>query len=277
MFLPGTQLNWAVELLRSMRRLGGLVLAISLAITGCATSGDTETTRSSASPPPTQVAPTTSTAPAGDATTTSAPAHTAAPADAFAIAAETDNPVLPTAAQNVSRPAAPTPTPPSGPQPTGHIEIPAIGLSHATYEGIDLAIINYGPSHWPGTAWPGHKGNTVFPGHRTTYSRPFWDIDHLVPGDEVIFTTREGRFTYRVTETLIVSEYDSWIVDPTERATFTIFGCHPKGSARQRYVAKGELVSAPAPRPTTTTTTTAPSTTTTTEPEDEGLLGGLFG
>lgn len=205
------------------------------------------------------------------ATTTSAPDEgSGAPAEEQAA----DNPVIRgTPAARAPR-RSPSNSGPSGPQPTGHIEIPAIGLSHTTYEGVDMATLNHGPGHWPGTALPGHNGNTVFPGHRTTYSRPFWDIDLLRAGDEVIFTTPEGRFVYRVTDTFIVGEYDSWIIDQTANATFTIFGCHPKGSARQRYVAKGELVSTPA---TTTTTTTRPppTTTTTTEPR-RGLLD-IFG
>jgi len=147
-------------------------------------------------------------------------------------------------------------------QPTGRIEIPAIGLNHLTYEGIDLATIDNGPSHWPGTPLPGERGNTVFPGHRTTHSRPFWDIDKLVVGNDVIFTTPAGRFTYKVTQTLIVNAADTWVVNGTPDATFTILGCHPKGSARQRYVVKGKLVGAPAPlapiRPAPTTTTTRP-------------------
>lgn len=166
-----------------------------------------------------------------------------------------------------------------GPPATGRIDIPAIGLSHATYEGVDLATINHGPSHWPGTPLPGEPGNTVFPGHRTTYSRPFWDLDELVRGDEVIFTTPAGRFTYRVTETLIVGEYERWILRPTPDPTFTIFACHPKGSARQRIVVKGALVSSPAPtttapRPTSTTTTTTQPPS---EKRSEGILGGLPG
>lgn len=153
------------------------------------------------------------------------------------------------------------------PQPIGSIEIPAIGLSHAIYEGIDLAIINYGPSHWPGTAMPGEPGNSVFPGHRTTYSRPFWDIDRLAAGHHVIFTTAAGKFTYGVTETFVVDENATWITQKTAEATFTIFACHPKGSARQRYVVKGNLLTA-------ATTTTAPATTTTT---NRGLIPGVLG
>ena len=135
------------------------------------------------------------------------------------------------------------------PRPTGRIEIPAIGLNHQTYEGIDLATIDHGPSHWPGTPMPGQVGNTVFPGHRTTHSRPFWDLDRLRPGNEVIFTTDAGRFTYRVRETLIVDDSAVWVVNNTPDATFTLTACHPKGSARQRIVVKGTMVSAPPPPP----------------------------
>ena len=156
---------------------------------------------------------------------------------------------------------------PSRPQPTGHIDIPAIGLSHSTYEGIDLATINYGPSHWPGSAMPGQRGNSVFAGHRTTYSRPFWSINELGPGDQVTFTTADGRFTYRVTRTFVVHWRDTSIVEPTDEATFTIFACHPRGSARQRIVVQGELAQTTRAAPPTTTTTT--TTTTAPPPEDQ--------
>lgn len=124
----------------------------------------------------------------------------------------------------------------------GRIEIPKIGLDHPIYEGITLTVIDNGPGHWPGTALPGERGNAVFPGHRVTHTHPFYDIDLVVPGDEVIFHMPEADYTYRVTETLIVVPDDLWIVGQTEKPTMTIFGCHPKHSARQRFVVKGELV-----------------------------------
>lgn len=211
-----------------------------------------------------------------ESTTTLPPAPvTEAPAPAVVddAAAEEDDPIPIGAAPRRAAPRAAGPAPvgvraaqasPSNkPQPTGRIEIPAIGLNHLTYEGIDLAIINYGPSHWPGTPLPGHRGNTVFPGHRTTYSRPFWDLDKLVPGNQVIFTTPAGRFTYVVQRTFIVDARDTWVVNNTPDATFTLLACHPKGSAKQRIVVKGTLVGPPVearaaapaqPGPTTPTT-----------------------
>ncbi|MEY2396901.1 MAG: sortase [Actinomycetota bacterium] len=129
-----------------------------------------------------------------------------------------------------------------GPTPTGRITIPRIGLDHLTYEGIDLSTIDYGPSHWPGTAMPGQVGNTVFPGHRVTHDHPFFDIDLIQVGDNVIFTNDAGKFTYQVTQTFVVNADETWIADPTDTPTMTIFGCHPKHSAKQRYVVKGTLV-----------------------------------
>lgn len=154
---------------------------------------------------------------------------------AVATAAAAPHPVQAASARPAGKPAA-----------TGRIEIPSIGLNHATFEGIDLPTLAYGPGHWPGTPLPGNRGNTVFPGHRTTNTRPFWDIDKIAIGNEVTFTTPAGRFTYRVTETLIVSSRDTWVVNQTPDATFTILACHPKGSAKQRYVVKGKLVSSSA-------------------------------
>lgn len=206
-----------------------------------------------------------------------APAPTQAPAPGPATAAEDDDPLpegiraRPVAAVTAAQRTTPAgevraaAAPAGRPTPTGRIEIPAIGVNHQTYEGIDLATINYGPSHWPGKPLPGQVGNTVFPGHRTTFSRPFFDLDKLVPGNEVIFTTPAGRFTYRVTGTTIVRSTDTYVVDNTPGATFTLLACHPKGSARQRIVVKGNLVAAPAPAPTQPPA--APPTT------RKGLLG----
>jgi sortase A len=119
----------------------------------------------------------------------------------------------------------------------GTLEIPAIGLSQTLFEGVTLTAINRGPSHWPGTAMPGELGNVVIAGHRTTYTRPFWDLQALQPGDELIFTMADGaRHVYALDRIEIVSPTDVHIVDQTHAHTATLFACHPRGSARQRIV-----------------------------------------
>ncbi len=83
---------------------------------------------------------------------------------------------------------------------------------------------------------PGHQGNVVIAGHRVSHDKPFRNIDQLVPGDQVIMTTDEGRFVYQVTGTDIVYPDALWIIDQTTDYTATLFACHPAGSTRQRIV-----------------------------------------
>ena len=122
----------------------------------------------------------------------------------------------------------------------GEIRIPKIGLVHPVYEGVTLTVIDHGPGHWPGSAVPGQLGNAVFAGHRVTHSHPFRHVDKLVPGDEINFVMPNGTFTYKMTKQEIVKPTDTWIVNPTQTATLTLFACHPPGSAAKRIVIRGE-------------------------------------
>ena len=124
----------------------------------------------------------------------------------------------------------------------GSIEIPKIGLTHPIYHGITMRNIDRGPSHWPGTAFPGESGNTVFAGHRVTHSHPFRNIDKLVPGDKVHFTVNGIKSNYVVTGSEIVTPKALHIADPTPTPTATLFACHPPGSARYRYVVRLALL-----------------------------------
>ena len=124
----------------------------------------------------------------------------------------------------------------------GTIEIPKIGVSKTLLEGISLNTLDVGPGHWPGTAMPGQPGNAVIAGHRTSHDKPFRNIDQLVPGDEVIFTTADGTFVYQVTGTTIVAPDAMYIIDQTAEPTATLFACHPPGSTKQRIVVSLALV-----------------------------------
>jgi sortase A len=118
----------------------------------------------------------------------------------------------------------------------GSIEIPKLGVKKDLLEGVSLTVLDHAPGHWPGTAMPGHTGNVVVAGHRTSHDRPFRYIDQLVPGDEVVFTTKEGRFVYKVTGTEVVYPTAIRIVKQTADHTATLFACTPPGSTRQRIV-----------------------------------------
>lgn len=128
----------------------------------------------------------------------------------------------------------------------GRLEIPAIGLDELIREGVDLSVIDRGVAHWSGTAEAGGFGNMVLAGHRTTKTEPFHDLDRLQPGDSIAVTGFDGRVAdYIVTEIVIVTPSDMWIVEQTDVPTLTLFACHPKRSAQQRIVVRAALVGAP--------------------------------
>lgn len=119
----------------------------------------------------------------------------------------------------------------------GTIEIPAIQVKQTILQGIRLSTFDKGVGHWPGTALPGQVGNVVLGGHRTSGIRPFRNVDQLKKGDEIIITTEQGTFVYVVDGQTIVDPVDGiWIIDQTEKATLTLFACHPPGSVRQRII-----------------------------------------
>lgn len=180
-------------------------------------------------------APTTSAAPT-TTTTTQAPTTTLAPTTT--ITTET----LP---EQPDAPIAP-PADPRGAEEQiqlGGISIPKLGVDAPLLEGIRLTTLDNGPGHWPGTAMPGEIGNVVVAAHRTSHGGPFRNIDQLVAGDVVVFTTDAGEVEYTVTGTQIVNPDAIWIVDPTDTPTATLFACHPPGSVAQRIVVNLELSS----------------------------------
>lgn len=127
----------------------------------------------------------------------------------------------------------------------GTISIPKIGVSEPMYDGVTLWNIDKGPSHWPGTPYPGQTGNAVIAGHRVTHTHPFLHIDQLQPGDQVIFNAFGFRSVYIVTSHEIVAPTDTAIANPTPNATATLYSCHPPHSAAYRYVVHLVLQSGP--------------------------------
>ncbi|BAN01273.1 class E sortase [Ilumatobacter coccineus] len=123
------------------------------------------------------------------------------------------------------------------------IEIPDIGVNDIVVAGIDTGDLKKGPGHFPDTPLPGQLGNAAIAGHRTTYGQPFHNVDKLQIGDDIVVTTLNGEFTYKVTGTQIVSPSDYQVIstsDPT-KATITLVSCHPKWTAQQRIIISGEL------------------------------------
>ncbi len=106
-----------------------------------------------------------------------------------------------------------------------------------------------GIGHYPDTAMPGAVGNFAVAAHRTTYGKPFADIDRLRVGDPILIRTENTWYVYTVTEYEIVrpNHVSSIAVNPFnpgvahDNRYITLTTCHPRYSAVQRYIVHGEL------------------------------------
>ena len=231
-------------------RIGGLLAAVSLLV---ACGGDDNDKAAESTAAPTTSAAVTTAAPgttdvetteaeATDATDDPSLVSSTSAASAATAATATTAPMTTTAATatTVALPVpVAVPADSAGEEPVievGSIEIPSLKVSETMYEGIRLTTLDRGPGHWPGTAMPGQVGNVVIAGHRVSHSKPFRNVDKLVAGDEVVFTTTDGRFVYTVVSQEIVKPDALYITDQTPEKTATLFACHPPGSTRERIV-----------------------------------------
>jgi sortase A len=131
------------------------------------------------------------------------------------------------------------------------IAVPRFGADwvRPVIEGTGLPVLAQGVGHYDGTAAPGAVGNFAVAGHRTTHGRPFDDIDALRTGDRVVVETREHVYVYEVTGHEVVAPTDVDVIAPTPdrpgvaptEATMTLTSCHPRYTARQRYVVHARL------------------------------------
>jgi sortase A len=124
---------------------------------------------------------------------------------------------------------------------TGHsltrIRIPRLGVDTVVVEGVTPSALRAGAGHYPQTALPCADGNVAIAGHRTTFGRPFGNIDQLREGDTIELTTPIGGCTYKINkDPFVVQPTDVSVIDATPTKALTLTTCHPKGSAAQRLI-----------------------------------------
>jgi sortase A len=141
-------------------------------------------------------------------------------------------------------------------EPLTRIVMPALAVDTVVVQGTSPAALRAGAGHYPTSPLPGEVGNVAIAGHRTTYGKPFNELDRLVPDDVIHLVTPLAVHTYRV----LPAPADSpnrcpagacWIVGPTAwevvgpqpGSVLTLTTCHPKGSAAQRLIVRAELES----------------------------------
>ena len=126
-----------------------------------------------------------------------------------------------------------------------YLSIPSLDLEAVVFEGVTAETLRKGPGHMPWTPLPGQPGNAVISGHRTTYGRPFFDLDQLKPGDRIEIETVIGTHLYVVRDSFVVKPTDVWVTEDREGGWLTLTTCNPKFSARERLIITAELVEGP--------------------------------
>jgi sortase A len=127
--------------------------------------------------------------------------------------------------------------------PLTRIKIPSIGVDTVVVEGTSASALKAGAGHYPDTPLPCEAGNVAIAGHRTTYGKPFNQLDRLKTGDVVILETPIGSCTYEITvEPRVILPTDLSVVanDPGAQM-LTLTTCHPKGSASRRLYVQAKL------------------------------------
>lgn len=129
------------------------------------------------------------------------------------------------------------------------IQISRMRLKTEVREGVGEAVLRRGVGHYPRTALPGQEGNTVLLGHRTTWARPFHDLDRVKRGDRIVLRAGGKSYVYKARSSHVIEPTDRRALEPVpfkrrsapNGAYVTLITCTPKGSDRYRLVVVGKL------------------------------------
>ncbi len=121
----------------------------------------------------------------------------------------------------------------------------SIEVEGSIYEGVDSNTMNKGFWHFPTSSLPGQKGNVVVIGHRYAKLPPnrdtFFNLDKVKVGDSIEVVQNNNRFTYIVTDTIVVEKNDTSILQDYSDYRITLITCTPLWTANQRLVIVGKL------------------------------------
>ena len=123
--------------------------------------------------------------------------------------------------------------------PVAHLMIPRIGLDEIVLEGIDGDALNAGPGHYPGSAFPGEKGNAIISAHR---DRHFNRLDAIEVGDTIQTESGEHTTTWIVVSKRVVNR-DQPALFATKTPRLTLTTCWPIryfGPAPDRLIVTAE-------------------------------------
>jgi sortase A len=121
------------------------------------------------------------------------------------------------------------------------IRIPSIDVDAIVVQGTTAAALRAGAGHYSKTPLPCDSGNVAIAGHRTTYGKPFANLDRLKIGDTIELATPVGGCVYEITkDPYVVGKNDLTVINPSPERILTLTTCHPKGSAAQRLIIRAK-------------------------------------
>lgn len=129
--------------------------------------------------------------------------------------------------------------------PVGRIRVRRLGVHVVAVSGTDHDSLKLGPGIDRRTALPGEGRLVYIAGHRTTFGAPFAHIDRLRRGDLIELEMPYGTYVYRVTNWVIVAADDLSRLLSRGQEEIALQACHPRFSARQRYIVYGRPIAGP--------------------------------
>lgn len=143
------------------------------------------------------------------------------------------------------------PAHPAETQWLGQMHIPRFGSDYnkGIYGGTTRAgtLDHLGIGVYTDSKMPGEVGNFAMAGHRTTWGKPFNQLDKLQVGDAIVVETADGWFTYRFrtleyvkpSQTEVLLDVPQMPSVETGERYITLTACSPLYSLAERIVAYG--------------------------------------
>lgn len=123
----------------------------------------------------------------------------------------------------------------------GVVEIPSIGIKKPVVQGITRKDIASKVGWETHSATPGMGGNVVLAAHNA--ANYFGNIYQLSNNDNIIVTTRNGIYTYKVFDKFKVHKTEVWVYNELKEytETITLITCvYPDNN--YRWIIRGELI-----------------------------------
>lgn len=122
----------------------------------------------------------------------------------------------------------------------GSIYIPSVGVNGIIKNGIEYSTLERYVGLYENDVKPGETGNLALFAHNNTYAQIFKDLHNVNIGDKIEITTKEGKYTYKVTNKYVIKPSDLSVLNDSDEKEITLITCNSDGS--HRVVVKGVLI-----------------------------------